>query len=627
MTIFRCAIDPSCCSFEELCERHVVAQGWSDEGDVSFFKEETDISPYISVIPLWDRTTDTIAGLFRILTQQAKPGDFFIATTGGTINGICQLPDNFTYAYLPGDSNQYNYSHCIFPVQWVKWSDFCSSFTTINAPRAARPLAQTRDPNIVAFIEQNWNTFLQTHNVVLQPVECADSLITLQQEYQNKVVTSRQHFQLLLREKENTMQVTSLAELLSKVHNLILTGAPGTGKTYLAREIAKVLTGDTEGKHWDFVQFHPSYDYTDFVEGLRPTPPDTNGNVGFKLTEGTFKAFCRKAINSSLDNGQDNFEESWQKLVDALNEKDFLKVTNLRGKGEFEIELNEYGTGLASRTYASDAEKVNHNWVDGHSKFFSKDQLYNIYKGLPGVPGGGHDNYRRAVITMMKKDFGLLEYKLGVQKTADDQKYVFIIDEINRGDIAKIFGELFFALDPGYRGEKGRVKTQYANLIDDNDIFKAGFYIPKNVYIIGTMNDIDRNVESMDFAIRRRFTWMEIKPEDNLGMWDDPVHGITEYKGSALKYMTKINETIAGISGLGEAYQLGASYFLKLREYKGSFDDLWLYHIQPLLNEYLRGLPNAKAEMDKLETAWKSALPTPQSTDAEIAATGNDTQA
>ena len=316
--------------------------------------------------------------------------------------------------------------------------------------------------------------------------------------------------------------------------------------------------------------------------------------------------FSNLSIRSTQDNGQDNFETSWQKLVDTLNEKDFINVPNLSGKGEFEIELNEYGTGLASRTYASADEKAKHNWTNGRSKFFSKDQLYKVYQGLPGVPNGGHDNYRRAVINLMKKDYGLSEYNAGVQNNGEKQNYVFIIDEINRGDIAKIFGELFFALDPGYRGEKGRVETQYTNLIDENDIFKYGFYIPENVYIIGTMNDIDRNVESMDFAIRRRFTWMEIEPENSQGMWDDPNHGITEYKDSAAKYMGAINKAISRIQGLGKAYQLGASYFLKLKEYEGDFGKLWEYHIQPLLNEYLRGLPNAETEMKELIRVWKS---------------------
>lgn len=421
--------------------------------------------------------------------------------------------------------------------------------------------------------------------------------------------------------RSNGMQlINDIADLLKANKNVILTGAPGTGKTYLAKQLScQIIFGKIStpeeieqniilktqfNNQCSFVQFHPSYDYSDFVEGLRPTPPDENGNVGFARQDGIFKSFCRKAIQSTLANGQDNFESSWQQLVNSLNEKDFINVPNLSGKGEFEIELNEYGTGLASRTYASADEKAKHNWIGGHSKFFSRDQLYKVYQGLPGVPNGGHDNYRKAVINLLKKDYGLLEYKAGIQNNGEKQKFVFIIDEINRGDIAKIFGELFFALDPGYRGEQGRVETQYTNLIDENDIFKSGFYIPKNVYIIGTMNDIDRNVESMDFAIRRRFTWMEIKPENNLGMWDDPNHGIIEYKDNATKYMNAINNKISTIHGLGKAYQLGASYFLKLREYKGDFGKLWEYHIQPLLNEYLRGLPNAETEMKELERVW-----------------------
>lgn len=85
---------------------------------------------------------------------------------------------------------------------------------------------------------------------------------------------------------------------------------------------------------------------------------------------------------------------------------------------------------------------------------------------------------------------------------------MFIIDEINRGEISKIFGELFFSIDPGYRGHKEGVYTQYANLHENPE---EKFYIPNNVYIIGTMNDIDRSVDTFDFAMRRRFTFLEIK--------------------------------------------------------------------------------------------------------------------
>ena len=97
---------------------------------------------------------------------------------------------------------------------------------------------------------------------------------------------------------------------------------------------------------------------------------------------------------------------------------------------------------------------------------------------------------------------------------------VFVIDEINRGEISKIFGELFFCIDPGYRGEVGKVKTQYCNLWKDSDCFGGhkAFFIPENVYIIGTMNDIDRSVESMDFAMRRRFAFKEIQASETMEM-------------------------------------------------------------------------------------------------------------
>ncbi len=302
------------------------------------------------------------------------------------------------------------------------------------------------------------------------------------------------------------VSVDELANLVRRNKNLILTGAPGTGKTYLAKQIARIIIDNDEyfDEQCDMVQFHPSYDYTDFVEGLRPVTQD-NGQIGFKLEPGTFKQFCEQAA------------------------------------------------------------------------------------AYPDYP------------------------------------YVFIIDEINRGEVSKIFGELFFSLDPDYRGPKGNVKTQYHNLVSKNkdDIFAQGLYVPENVYVIATMNDIDRSVESIDFAFRRRFTWYEVKPEQRLSMLEPANLDVCQnnknlqekldkasFYDCCKNYCNRLNEAICEEQGLGSAYQVGPAYFLKSLNYLNLDEDInedsvynaleqvWNLHIDPLLREYLRG--KSEAELYKI---------------------------
>lgn len=441
-------------------------------------------------------------------------------------------------------------------------------------------------------------------------------------------------------EKNESLEL--LAHLVKNNKNLILTGAPGTGKTYLAKQIAAQLI---LGKEYDertalddeqlkmkeqcgFVQFHPSYDYTDFVEGLRPKQ-DEAGNVGFERKDGVFKSFCKKAIKSRMVDGMDNFEEGWKRLVDYLNENQYIEIPLLTGARNICVELNEYGTGLAERLYADGKSVGDGEWVRGHSKFFTREQLYNIYRGNSGTPSGGHDNYRRAIVKYMIDNKWMKEYTLGHEKS-ESSKYVFIIDEINRGEISKIFGELFFSIDPGYRGTDGRVKTQYQNLVEEDDVFYDGFYVPDNVYIIGTMNDIDRSVESMDFAFRRRFAFKEVTAKESQQMLDSDSAWGKDENGESRKpspeiiseikqRMDALNDAICpdrkdsnqkGVEGLSSAYHIGASYFLKLVNYMndGSVDyqKLWDNHLKGLLFEYLRGMPDAEGKLETLENAFFS---------------------
>lgn len=347
-----------------------------------------------------------------------------------------------------------------------------------------RPITSPEFQHLSSEVSEFGIDFAPENLVVKLAIQELDSANTF--SYQNRQGICEIHQKDIIEEINHCLSSTMKIDLIKRLKNsfnLILTGAPGTGKTYLARKIAEEFAG--KGR-WRQVQFHPSYDYTDFVEGLRPKN-DRNGQIVFERKDGIFKEFCKTALDDK------------------------------------------------------------------------------------------------------------------------EHSFVFIIDEINRGDISKIFGELFYSIDPGYRGEQGKVETQYQNLINKNgnDIFKDGFYVPENVYILGTMNDIDRSVESMDFAIRRRFCWYEIKAEDTadsiLSKLDPDIRETAKIK------MTHMNEVIENTEGLSCAHHIGASYFLNLgkdRSCEGNFDNLWDYHLKPLIAEYLRGQRNAETKLNTIKKAY-----------------------
>lgn len=408
--------------------------------------------------------------------------------------------------------------------------------------------------------------------------------------------------------KSNDLMTGALSEYAQKLvssKNIIFRGAPGTGKTYLARKIAAEIISqqrtqdfleltEEERQRFEFVQFHPSYDYTDFVEGLRPVNDETNSQIGFELVPGVFKRFVDRAKQSQLIGGSDNFEDTWSKFFEAVtetqneDEESTYNIKTLTGK---DMHLQAY-------VYRK-MEGVGEKGKKGN--YYNKDQCYRIYQNKPGVPKGGLDNYRKAIVLHLKEQYGLLDY---IPKRQEEKElpHVFVIDEINRGEISKIFGELFFSIDPGYRGEKGAVKTQYASLhVEDED----QFYIPNNVYIIGTMNDIDRSVENFDFAMRRRFRFIEIKSDnpDQLKMLE-PLVCYPE----ALRRLKELNEEITNVEGLNEHYHIGPSYFLKLGELDNNFDFLWEDYLKPLLEEYVRGFFDEQDILLRLRKAYKNEL-------------------
>ena len=273
-----------------------------------------------------------------------------------------------------------------------------------------------------------------------------------------------------------------------KKKQFVLTGAPGTGKTYSVRELTKAYINE-KGGAYEFVQFHSSYDYTDFVEGLKPIRIDGSSENVFVRMDGVFKRFCRKAENEIIAR-----------------------------------------TGKGSR---SDA-------VENAPLCF------------------------------------------------------FLIDEINRADLSRVFGELMFSLEESYRGPEHRIKTQYSSLPTYDaagnelgfDVFKEGFFIPENVIIIGTMNDIDRNVESFDFALRRRFSFIEIDADDSLKRLEEIMGA--DYDAKLEDHAKALNQVIEAKPKLGPAFKLGLTYF-KDRKKDQDLGEYFDAELNGILREYVRG--------------------------------------
>lgn len=397
-------------------------------------------------------------------------------------------------------------------------------------------------------------------------------------------------------EKKEDFNIDTNKVITMKTKNIMLYGAPGVGKTHnYKRLITMIENGESERtifhtisknettndfdnsifetikneKRIEFVTFHQSYSYEDFIEGFRP---NENGDIELDKKGGVFKRIADKA--------RENLEESQKEKIQVKEEITFRQKLDsfiekleieLEKKGYYEITDAAYISSIDSDAFRYNIRKENPTYkYDLRMKFedlfeFEKNKVSSRQdvKKLETINSlaNQHATYYYKVfneIILNSKDIKINDKEIN---NVEQKNFYIVIDEINRGNISKIFGELITLIEEDKRDDY-EVTLPYS---------KEKFKIPSNLYIIATMNSTDKSIATIDIALRRRFTFLKMKPNPNLVQ-----------KDNVRQLMKELNQYISK-SFLGEDYQLGHSYFIG--------DDIDIefikeYKIKPLLEEY-----------------------------------------
>ncbi|HFJ1671660.1 TPA: McrB family protein [Campylobacter jejuni] len=354
--------------------------------------------------------------------------------------------------------------------------------------------------------------------------------------------------------------------------NQILYGSPGTGKTYHTIDKALEILGenlenrdDKKAKFDEYVKngqivfttFHQSYGYEEFVEGIKPSlNSDENSQINYKVKDGIFKELCKKALENRDDIESFNFyinDLKEKTKEDANNPEKYFQLPNTK----YSI---QYRGGKTFRIKFDDMSKNHKDYpvsIDNIEKLYKTSNIDEIYNSA----------YVKAILNYLKSQ-GLKDYKEKDEKI--NLPYIIIIDEINRGNVSKIFGELITLIEPSKR--LGNEEALELTLPYSGEKFG----VPKNVYIIGTMNTADRSITSLDTALRRRFEFVEMMPDvSKLSMDCEGINlqELLKAINTRIEYLLDREKTI------GHAFFIGVE---NLNDLKKVFQN----KIIPLLQEY-----------------------------------------
>jgi Cdc6-like AAA superfamily ATPase len=394
-------------------------------------------------------------------------------------------------------------------------------------------------------------------------------------------------YQIIFKEKNNfkksAMNIQNNINVLMHKCQIILQGPPGTGKTREAKDIAEQIifssiTDDKkkqkqrleETEQFKIIQFHPSYSYEDFVRGI-VVKTDISTIPEYKTVNKILAEFAKKANESNLSGGTDDFDRAWYELVEDINNGKVAKI----GSSDVEVDINTQGN------------------IRFKSPVATYEKTYELYKF--GKTDLKYETYNKIVLNFLKDKNGKYKMKdfVSPKSISSNKPYVLIIDEINRANLPAVLGELIYALE--YRGEK--VESMYATTEEGNTLI-----LPSNLYIIGTMNTSDRSVGHIDYAIRRRFAFIDILPK----VLEGDSFELELFKQVSALFIQNLDEYVQDSTvelklseHLSEEFRpedvwLGHSYFIKG---EGDFSLRKKYEIVPILKEYVKdGILKQSAE-------------------------------
>lgn len=413
-------------------------------------------------------------------------------------------------------------------------------------------------------------------------------------------------------------------ELLKYKKQIILQGPPGTGKTREAKLIAQEMLGLNtvenlnDNEQFKIIQFHPSYTYEDFVRGIVAKPNSDGEGILYEAENKTLGAFAKRAFENFIDSNKDvvaitrevKVKELFENFVEYLNDE--IEKAN----GFYSLTDN---VGLISSDdeYAFRYKGIKDGWLKNGNRILFKDILQSYFAGdsvrkhiknnqkISGL-ARQHASYFIRVLNLFQKyieNENLENNEIELDQKIDQKNYVLIIDEINRANLSSVLGELIYALE--YRGES--VDSMY-------DVEGKELILPQNLYIIGTMNTADRSVGHIDYAIRRRFAFVNVLPKD---LSDDEDVVFDSKLFSSVKALFTTDDYKTHSDNLSKEFEpkdvvLGHSYFIqqyekdeKGREDKTKPIDFQMrldYEIKPILLEYVKdGILIGKDITDKIE--------------------------